>query len=101
MKILKEFFTKIRALRISLSAKFIIGIAIVLSMTMGFSIYFISGKHEELVYEQLNVQAKSLFTQIVLTRQWIADHGGVYVGGSLQEPNPYLPESEITDSEGK
>jgi signal transduction histidine kinase len=98
---LKEFFTNIRALKISLSSKFIIGIAIVLSLTMGFSIYFISAKHADLVYEQLNVQAKALFTQIVLTRQWIADHGGIYVGGSLQEPNPYLQESEITDTAGK
>lgn len=39
--------------------------------------------------------ARNMFRFIVLTRQWNADHGGVYVFGDEQNPvNPYLTEPE-------
>jgi signal transduction histidine kinase len=97
-KLLKEF----RALEISLSLKFIIGIAVTLTIAMGVSLYFISQKHEKLVFEQLDIQAKALFKQIVLTRKWIADHGGVFVEKfPWKEASPYLKESEIIDVKGR
>ncbi|NOZ48470.1 MAG: DUF3365 domain-containing protein, partial [Chloroflexi bacterium] len=56
--------------------------------------------------EQLST-TRAFFQQIVLTRRWIAQHGGVYVlKGPDVEPNPYLyriPDLkvDITDDEGQ
>jgi hypothetical protein len=36
-------------------------------------------KVESLLYEQVRKQAESIYQQIVITRKWIADHGGIYV----------------------
>jgi len=48
-------------------------------------------KLETLVYEQVRKQAESIYQQIVITRKWIADHGGIYVEKlPWVEPNPYL-----------
>lgn len=97
-----RFLRQFRALRISLSSKFVIGVAFVLTIAMGVSLYFIDRNHEMLVMEQLDQQAKALFKQIVLTRKWIADHGGVFVEKlPWMEPSPYLNEPELLDIEGK
>ena len=56
--------------------------------------------------EQLST-TRAFFQQIVLTRRWIAQHGGVYVlKGPDVEPNPYLYripglKVDITDDEGQ
>jgi putative nucleotidyltransferase with HDIG domain len=51
---------------------------------------------------QLDQQARSLLQQITITRLWIADHGGLFV---KQQPgvaaNPFLPDTDITDQQGK
>jgi len=89
-------------LRIGLSHKFVIGVITILAITMGFSLYILSKKHKELVMEEVNVQAKALFKQILLTRKWVADHGGVFVEKlPWKEPNPYLKDAEIIDIKGK
>lgn len=102
MQTIKRVLKKFRAIRISLSSKFVIGVAFVLTLAMGVSLYFIDRNHEELVIEQLDQQAKALFKQIVLTRKWIADHGGIFVEMlPWNEPNPYLSEPVIQDLSGK
>lgn len=102
MLTLKQLLKEFRALKISLSLKFIIGVAVTLTIAMSLSFYFISKKHEKLIFKQLDIQAKSLFNQIVLTRKWIADHGGVFVEKTQgKEPNPYLKEAEIIDVKGR
>lgn len=102
MKRLKELLREFRALKISLSLKFIIGTAVVLTIAMSLSTYLIIKKDKKLVIEQLNMQAKTLFSQIVLTRQWIADHGGIFVEKvPWKKPNPYLSEAEMEDISGK
>lgn len=102
MQKLKELLREFRALRISLSLKFIIGVVVVLMITMGVSFFFISKKHEDLVLKQIELQAKALFKQIVLTRRWIADHGGIFVEKApWSAPNPYLAEPEIIDIKGR
>lgn len=99
---IKHLLREFRAIRINLSHKFVIGVIVVLAITMGFSLYFISKKHRELVMEQVHAQAKALIGQILLTGKWVADHGGVFVEKlPWKEPNPYLKEAEITDIKGK
>ena len=102
MQTLRHLLRQFRALKISLSLKFVIGVSIVLAVTTGTSIYFINKNHEKLVIEQVDQQAKALFRQIVLTRKWISDHGGVFVERvPWKEPSPYLAEPEIIDTHGK
>lgn len=102
MKSLKTLLKEFRALKISLSLKFIIGTAFVLTVAMGISIHFISQKHESLINEQLALQARTLFSQIVMTRKWIADHGGIFVEKyPWKSPSPYLSDPEIEDIRGK
>jgi signal transduction histidine kinase len=102
MKKLKKLLQEFRALKISLSLKFIIGVAIALIITLGVSLYFISKNHENLILKQVDLQARALFKQIVLTRRWIADHGGVFVEKvPWKDPNPYLKEPEIIDVKGR
>ncbi len=102
MHTLRQLFQEFRALRISLSLKFVIGVVVVLMITMGISIYYIDRNHEKLVIEQVGLQAKALFRQVVLTRKWIADHGGVFVEKlPWKEPSVYLDTPEIVDDAGK
>jgi signal transduction histidine kinase len=98
IQLLKQF----RALRISLNLKFIIGVAIVLTIAMGVSLYLLDNNHKKLVMEQLDQQAKTLFKQIVLTRKWVADHGGVFVEKvPWKDLSPFLTEPEIQDTAGR
>ncbi|RJQ44402.1 MAG: DUF3365 domain-containing protein [Nitrospiraceae bacterium] len=102
MLTLKELLAEFRALKISLSLKFIIGVAAVLSVAMGVSLYFISRNHEQLILKQVDQQAKTLFRQIILTREWVADHGGVFVEKvPWKGASPYLAEPEIVDVQGR
>ena len=97
----QRLFRSFRALRISLSYKFMIGIGLVLAMTMGTSFHYLSTKHEKLIFEQMDMQARAFFKQIVLTRKWIADHGGIFVWAPQKNPSPYLANPMIVDIQGR
>ncbi len=102
MNTIKSLLRQFRALPISLSLKFVIGVAVALSIVMGISLYFINENHERLVMKQVDIQAKALFQQIVLTRKWIADHGGIFVEQApWKTPSPYITEPEIVDLQGR
>lgn len=89
-------------MRLNLSLKYILSTTVILLAVMGITLGVISRRHEELVMEQMKIQAKALFQQIVITRRWIADHGGVFVEKlPWVETNPYLKSAGITDIEGK
>jgi signal transduction histidine kinase len=98
---MKRLFSKFRALPVSLSLKFIIGVVVVISIALGISAYFILKKDRDLIMEQLKMQAEALFSEILLTRRWIADHGGVFIWSPGQRPNPLLLEPEIVDTKGR
>lgn len=54
------------------------------------------------IISQLDRQARALLTQVVITRSWIADHGGLYVLKQDQmQTSPYLPDTDIQDRTGK
>ncbi len=53
--------------------------------------WFFHHKTSNLLEKQLLEEARAFFQQIVLTRQWIAKHSGVYVKAEPEEKaNPYL-----------
>ncbi len=84
-----------------LKTKFILLIALIVCLSYGITFYRTATFQEELVVEQATMQAKMLFHQIRLTRQWIADHNGLFL---IKEPgveaNPFLEDNEIQDSHG-
>ncbi|MBC8234121.1 DUF3365 domain-containing protein [bacterium] len=70
---------------------------IFLSSFLGISI-----RQEQLIRDQLYTNAKSMFDNIVLTRRWNANYGGVYVHkGPGMKSNPYLEQPDIKTVDGK
>ncbi|MCD6581037.1 MAG: DUF3365 domain-containing protein [Desulfuromusa sp.] len=84
-----------------LKTKLILLISLVICISYGITFYRTSSFQENLVVEQATQQAKMLFTQIRLTRQWVSDHNGLFfVRAPGVESNPYLEHGEIQDQQG-
>ena len=84
-----------------LKTKFIIFIGLVICCSFGVTFYRTSNYQEELVVEMATRQAKMLFHQIHITRQWVADHNGLFlVKVPGVEENPFLADGTIQDDEG-
>ncbi|MFA5516637.1 MAG: ATP-binding protein [Desulfuromonadales bacterium] len=84
-----------------LRTRFILLIGLVIGCSYGVTFYRTSSFQEELVVEQATRQAKMLFHQIRLTRQWVADHNGLFfIKGPGVDPNPFLKEGQIRDARG-
>ena len=64
---------------ISLQWKFLVCIALVVIPTLGIIITWNGIQHEKESNDQVVNQARVLSRQIILTRQWISDCGGVFV----------------------
>lgn len=85
----------------TLRAKFILCIGIILSLSYALLLYRTSQIQEELIFAQTKQQARMLFRYIRLTRQWVADHNGLFILKKEGiEVNPFLPVSVITDDSG-
>ncbi|RMG73482.1 MAG: DUF3365 domain-containing protein [Nitrospirae bacterium] len=92
----------LRYIKKSLSLKVLIICALLLFFTLSVAFYFLKSRQESLLMEQVQSQAKILFKQIVLTRRWVADHGGIFVEKlPWVKKNIYLKDSEIMDVSGK
>ncbi len=86
----------------SLKGRVILSIILVLVISLGVLFYFIEIQQERLLLKQVESQARVLFKQILLTRRWIADHGGIFVEKlPWVKENPYLEDSVIIDITGK
>ncbi len=82
--------------------KFIIAIGAILLLSYGLLFLYSSNKQHDLIYGQAEQQARMLHHQVLLTRQWVADHHGVYVIRSDRDrPNPFLDRPEIHDADGQ
>jgi hypothetical protein len=49
---------------------------------------------------QIEMQAKVLYKQVVITRRWVAEHGGVFIESCPVE-TPYLRNPSIVDVSGR
>lgn len=90
-------------LRSNLALKVITGTGIVLVTTLGILFYFLVHQQEKLIFKQIENEVKLIFKQVVITRRWIADHGGIFVERlPWVKPNPYLSDkgAEIEDVKG-
>ncbi len=85
----------------TLKAKFILAMVLILSVSYGLLILYTSHLQNRLIIGQAEQQARMLFRQIVLTRQWIADHQGLFlVQTETTRPNVFLNEPVITTDTG-
>lgn len=93
-------------IKLSIITKLFIFTGTVLVLTMGILFYILIQRQERFIMDRVKNEARSLFRQVVITRRWIADHGGIFVE-RLQwvRPNPYLAEinkeAEVIDRKGR
>jgi len=86
---------------VNLTIKFIVAISAIILLSYGFLLYQTSNLQNELVMEQARQQARILYKQILLTRQWISDHQGLFlVKTAGVTENPYLHEAAIRADDG-
>ena len=86
---------------LNLRSKFILAIGTILTLSYGILLFYISTVQNHLVIEQAEQQARMLHKQILLTRQWVADHSGLFViQTDKQQANPFLPQSILLSTEG-
>lgn len=86
----------------SLRTKFIIFIGAIISAFYLFMLYRTAVFDEKMIIKQAEQQARMLYKQILLTRQWAADHNGLFVlQGKGVEANPYLDLPVVTDDLGQ
>jgi len=93
-------------MKLSLTVKFLLLTGLLLTACLGISFYTIARHQEGLILEQAENEAKAIFRQIILTRKWVADHGGIFVEKKpWLRPNTYLSqigeEPEIMDIKGR
>ncbi len=69
-------------IRYRISLKYGIITIVVMAVVFGMLFFWVSGRHTELIIQQVEKQALILYRQIVLTRQWVSDHRFVLVAGS-------------------
>jgi signal transduction histidine kinase len=66
-------------IRYRISSKYVVITTVVMVVVFGILFFWISGRHTQLIIQQVEKQALILYRQIVLTRQWVSDHGYVLV----------------------
>jgi len=86
---------------ISLRTKFIIFIGAIISASYLFMLHRTSMFDESMILRQAEQQARLLYKQILLTRQWASDHHGLFVMQRTGvEANPYLDLPIVHDNTG-
>ncbi|HSW62929.1 MAG TPA: ATP-binding protein [Dissulfurispiraceae bacterium] len=89
-------------IQIPLVVKFLIGIAGTLTAALLISFFVLAQQQERLIMGQIEREARVLFKQVVITRAWIADHGGVFIEKKPgMKQSPYLSIDQIIDQGGK
>jgi hypothetical protein len=85
----------------NLTIKFIVAISAIILLSYGFLLFQTSSLQNELVMEQARQQARILYKQILLTRQWVSDHQGLFfIKTAGVGENPYLQGSSIRGEDG-
>ncbi len=88
--------------RLSISARILLVCAIVCIVTLSGAFFYISKRQESIYLKSIEDQSRIIFNQIILTRKWIADHGGIFVEKMpWVTENPYLEEKVTVDVKGK
>lgn len=87
--------------RVSLRTKFIIFIGAIISLSYIFILYRTSVFDESMIIRQAEQQARMLYKQILLTREWASDHNGLFIlKRQGVEANPFLELPTVQDYSG-
>lgn len=87
--------------KFSLRGKFIVAIGAIISLSYMIFLYRVSLVDNELIILQAQQQARMLYNQILITRQWVSEHNGVFVMKQEGvEGNPFLDLPTISDQLG-
>jgi HD-GYP domain-containing protein (c-di-GMP phosphodiesterase class II) len=90
------------AIRRNLAAKFLLTVGTVVAATIVLLFTYIAGVSERAVIGQVDEQSRALLQQMVVTRSWISDRGGVYVKKAPGvEESPFLPGTTVRDAAGR
>ena len=84
-----------------LQYKFILIIGTVLALTYAIMLYYTSNLQNDLVIGQAKHQARMLHHQLILTREWVSDHHGLFVikTDKVRE-NPFLDYPNLETKDG-
>jgi len=86
----------------TLKMKFIVYMGLVVTSFTAILFYWMYDHSKDTVISQLDLQGQALLQQIVFTRSWVADHGGLFVAQREGvNTNPFLPGTDIRDEQGK
>lgn len=87
--------------KFSLRGKFIVAIGAIISLSYVIFLYRISIVDNELIILQAQQQARMLHNQILITRQWVSEHNGLFViKKEGVKSNPFLDLPVIRDQSG-
>ncbi len=87
--------------KFSLRGKFIVAIGAIISVSYMMFLYRTSIVDNELIIMQAKQQARMLYNQILITRQWVSEHNGLFViRTDSVDSNPFLALPSIWDEDG-
>lgn len=87
--------------KFSLRGKFIVAIGAIISVSYMIFLYRTSIVDNELIILQAQQQARMLYNQILITRQWVSEHNGLFViRQDRVDSNPFLDLPSIWDQSG-
>jgi HAMP domain-containing protein len=85
----------------SLKLKFMLTVGGFVGILIVVLFWLMQQQHEKAILAQVDRQASTLLQQVVITREWIAKHGGIFV---RKQPgvasNPFLFPAEFRDMDG-
>ncbi len=86
----------------TLRLKFALYLGSILALALGSLFYWAYSQARHNIIDQVDHQARTLLQQVIITRAWVADHGGLFVIRKAGvDENPLLPESNIVDRQGR
>ncbi len=87
--------------KFSLRGKFIVAIGAIISVSYLIFLYRTSIVDNELIIMQAKQQARMLYNQVLITRQWVSEHNGLFVMRTDSvDSNPFLDLPSIWDQYG-
>ena len=88
--------------RFSLRGKFIILLGLIVTVSITIIFYWMFDNSRKAIMDQIDAQTRSLLQQVIITRRWVSDMGGVYVKSRPGvEPNPLLTHLNIKDQNNR
>ncbi len=92
---------RIKAFYGRISFKFLAITSATTTIIFGLLLFWFSCQQEEHIMEQVRKQAVILCKQIVLTRQWVADHGAILVPKTDEvRSSPFLDKPDLDGDDG-